>query len=271
MNEAQLKDICRERYWIDTAEHEEAVFSIPCAELAAPAGMRRLLEAYGTHIRALDVQVPAAYFCGSLAPLGVALQTAVSAANRSFDFSPEHMTVDIRYLDGKYPIVAFRLHHWQTDEAPASPADRKLWLESVYTAFYGRLIRPLIEAAAAASASPIGSLWGQLPSKYNYYMNVWKSGLEAGETEIGQRIDADYDALLRLPPTVFGRTRHPLSVRIKEIASLTEPGGTTAMKSACCLYYRTEGGQYCYACPKLKEEERASRRAAYEAAQRVEA
>lgn len=269
MHEEQLQALLKDTYRVFVSSDTEPVFSIPGLRLATPEGMNSLLETYGPLISALDIQVPAAYFCGSLVSLGIALQTAISGGDRAVDLSLENIMVEIHV--GQYPVVAFRLREWRTEEAPVDPAARSGWLEQAYAAFYGLTMRLLIEAAAAASNSPVGSLWGRLPGRYDYYIKALKDGLEKEHAESGTRLAADYGALLGLPASVFGRARHPLDVKIRKITSLTDPGGTVAMRSACCLYYRTEGGHYCYTCPKLKEEDRAARRLEYETKQKAKA
>ncbi|CAI6055901.1 (2Fe-2S)-binding protein [Cohnella sp. JJ-181] len=269
MNERQLKEACHTQFGVVSERAAGALFTIPGRELADNSGMKRLLAAYGPLIKALDAQVPASYFCGSLTMLGMSLHTALSEANRTIDLDLDNLVVEIRMHEGGYPAIVYRLKSWRSEEGPASPASRDAWLMQAYTRLYGDVMRPIVESAASVSGAPVGSLWGQLPSKYQYYMRVRKDGLPEG-SRMRERIEEDYERFVRqLPATVFGRARHPFDLKIKSVPSLTDPHGTAVMKSACCLYHRTDGGAYCYTCPKLKEEDRAERRAAYLSQQAV--
>ncbi|ASA21748.1 (2Fe-2S)-binding protein [Paenibacillus donghaensis] len=65
------------------------------------------------------------------------------------------------------------------------------------------------------------------------------------------------------PLRAFGLAKNPFNVVIRRIEAIDDPAKKVMMRNRCCLYYRIEGGQYCYNCPRLKEAERAERRTEY--------
>ncbi|MDF2715738.1 MAG: (2Fe-2S)-binding protein, partial [Paenibacillus sp.] len=133
------------------------------------------------------------------------------------------------------------------------------WLERVLTEFYEKTVRPVYETAAVIGGVDAGQMWGLLPTRFNYMTEQW---LLAEESEsIRAVISGDYAFLKHeMPAAVFGRNKNPLDVKIRWIEDLKDPCKQLRMKNVCCQYYRTEGGYYCYTCPRIKESEREERR-----------
>ena len=58
---------------------------------------------------------------------------------------------------------------------------------------------------------------------------------------------------------------NPFKREVKLIESLAASDKRVPIKSKCCLYYKTDSGQYCYSCPRTTERERQAQRERYRA------
>jgi ferric iron reductase protein FhuF len=170
------------------------------------------------------------------------------------DFSLSNITLQI-YLVNDYYRFIYVLKQDAASDVPVEKEARTKHLHSLFADFYGQTIRPLFELASVSSGFEVGQLWGQIPTYLNYYMEHFKA--ESDEAEFHSRLDSDYGILLHeLEPSIFGRKKHPLNVKVRMIEDARDPNKQVRMKNACCLYYKTEGGIYCYTCPRNKEEDR---------------
>ncbi|WP_158301567.1 (2Fe-2S)-binding protein [Paenibacillus mesophilus] len=249
---------CLQKFNVGLNEKEHVVYSVAAARLGDREVMEQLIEAYAPLIKALDRTAAATYFCNQFANACLALQYAVSVLGKSIDLSLDNMTVQLFAHEGKYG-VAYKLDRWAEQAAPSDAMERRLWLERVLTDFYGKTVKPLYESAAVIGDVDAGQMWGLLPTRFNYMTEQW---LLAEESEsIRSAISDDYAFLKHeVPASVFGRSKNPLDVKIRWIEDLKDPCKQIRMKNVCCQYYRTEGGYYCYTCPRMKEADREERR-----------
>lgn len=248
-----------QKFYLRLEDHEHVLASVTAADLIDPDNMQQFLTHYGERIRALEPAAAAAYFSGWLAYPALAQQYALSFHNQAFDMSLSNFVVQLNVGERHSPL-SFKLVRWSHASAPAAAAERTAWLRQTLTELYGSTFRPLLEAASRAGGIEVGQLWGQFPTKLNYFMEHWLA--EADEPWLRERINED-DRLLRqeLHGEVFGRSKNPLDVKIRWLEDMKDPAKQMRMKNACCLFYRTEGGYYCYTCPRMTEEQRAERRA----------
>ncbi|GAB2670691.1 (2Fe-2S)-binding protein [Paenibacillus thermoaerophilus] len=259
------RELLEQKLYVTFVKPADPIVALPSAELADPKRMLELLNVYAPLIKAKDLQAAAAYFANWCAGLAVAQQFCASVWNCVLDLSADNLEIAL-YADGGYGRFAYVLREWK-ENVPDSDAGRDGWLSSELSRFYGGTLRPMFEAAAQASGLTVGHLWGMIPTKLNYYMRALKE--EPKLVPSMERLTADY-MLLRKgidAREVFGRAKNPLDVNGRPIESLLDPDQQVYMKNVCCLYYRTEGGSYCYTCPRMKESERAERRAAARAEQ----
>jgi ferric iron reductase protein FhuF len=244
-------------------DREDVIFSQSVAELLQEGSMARLLNTYGPLIKSLKSAATAISFCGWFISVAVALQYSISVRNRAPDFSPQNLVVQLYKADERYGF-AFKINRWTEQTAPVQSKDRALWRNRMLAQFYASTVRPLVEALSDATEIQPAKLWGQFPSAFLYYVDKWYE-MDV-DPEIKERIRVDYQSLVEeLDGEVFGHRKNPFDVKIRWIESLETPDESVRMKCTCCLYYCLEGGDYCYTCPRLNEEERAARRAQYRA------
>lgn len=252
-------DKLERHFFTSRREMANVVWSGPASELLETAQMSSLIGVYARLIKAPDPAPAATYFSGWLCGPALAVQYAMSVWNKAFDLSLNNLTVQLYAQDG-YHRFSFMLNRWAEQDGPADEAARAEWRGRVLQDVYGNTVRPLLEAVSAAAGVNVGQLWGQLPARFQYERDGW---LKETEQELLRRRIADDFRFLteQLDLQVFGRTKNPLGVKLRLIEDPFDPDRQVSMKSACCLYYRTEGGRYCYTCPRLKEAERADMRA----------
>jgi ferric iron reductase protein FhuF len=247
------------KFNVSLDDKEHIVYSVAAARLVERDEMEKFIEVYAPLVKALDRLAAVTYFCNQFANACLSLQYAVSVLGKSIDLSLERITVQLFAVgEGKYG-VACKLDRWAEEREPKDEAERQVWLERVYAAFYENTVRRLYESAAIVGGVDAGQMWGLLPTRFNYMTEQWM--LAAASEEERSRVSADYALLTReIPAAVFGRSKNPFDVKIRWIEDLKDPCKQVRMKNACCQYYRTEGGYYCYTCPRIKESEREERR-----------
>ncbi|MBP1990020.1 IucA/IucC family C-terminal-domain containing protein [Paenibacillus eucommiae] len=256
-------DQLEKMFYIHLQEPEKAVFSMNAADMLNEDNMQSLVSYYGSHMKAIEDTAPAAYLASWFGGLALALQYTASLHNMALDFSLRNISVHIIPDDG-YVRIAFQLHERIEEKAPELEADRPAWRERVFSSLYGDTLRPLFEQLSETTKLNAGQLWGQLPTKFNYYMDGFEEA--TSELLVKERLADDYRFLkLELNPAVFGRSKNPFDVKIRFVEHILEPDKQVRMKNACCRYIYTEGGTYCYTCPRMKEEERAEKRESYRA------
>lgn len=254
MTQAADFSVLTSRFAVGLADPERVIVSVRAVDLTRHEAMDHLLKAYAPLMKATMPAAAATYFCGWLRNAAFALQFSLSLWNKAIDLSLDN--VYIQLVDhGSYYGFAFRLNAWNEQDGPLDGEERQEWLRRVLSQFYGETLRPIMEAASAAGSIHVAQLWGQLPTGLPYF----EEGALAATTdlELQDRIREDVVFVrMGLDGEVFGRKRNPFNVRYQMVASAKDPDKQVPLKTACCLYYCTENGSYCYTCPKLSEAQR---------------
>ncbi|WP_151736373.1 (2Fe-2S)-binding protein ['Paenibacillus yunnanensis' Narsing Rao et al. 2020] len=262
MWEAEIKDISG-KFDLHPAPPQEAQHTFRTSELLEPEGMRTFLACYGPMMKALDDKATAAYFGGWFASVALAVQYSLSVYSAVPVIILQNLSVHLIPANG-FCRVAFSLEPWSMATAPEGEEERKAWRSKVFETFYHEHAAPLLSTLSAVSGLALTEIWGQQPTKFNYYVELLSSsGTDlngSGDRLPAGRILEDYSALKELDSSIFGLRRNPFQVTVRKIEALDSPDKSVNMRNRCCQYYRTEGGSYCYTCPRLKEEERAARR-----------
>jgi len=237
-------------------------YSIELRLLLHDEEAKRFLDEYNVVIRGEDRAVAAVFCAGWLSKIALGLQYAISVWQIAPDFSIPNMT--LHWTTNNHKMSYFiEMSHWQAVLAPENEVDRRGWLESVMERFYFATARPLLESLSAASGLHIQQLWGQWPTRFYREHQTW---LEEQHNEaIKNRLHEDYRFLREEldPEAAFARKKNPFAVKIRPLPPLVDPDYRPPMKTACCLYYRTEGSDYCYTCPRLNEQQREVKRKEY--------
>lgn len=247
---------------ISLDSQEGAILSLSVADLTVEGGALQLIETYGRIIKAPDTATPAAAFCGWFAFLVAGFQYALSTWDAVPDMAPGNVTVQLHPV-GDCDWFSFQIHP-STKAAPGGAGERAAWQQQVLREFYADTVRPFFACLAKVAKINVNQLWGQLTPKLLWSMDAFYQDVDEATK---QRAADDYQYLKdELRPDVFGMKRNPFRVKTRKIESLVDPDQQVCLNTACCLLYRTADGDYCYACPRLKEEEREIRRKNYRAA-----
>lgn len=260
MNETQLKDISS-KFDLHTTPPEGILHSFVALELTNEETMRAFVGTYGPLMKAMDDRAVAAYFANWLSTLALAVQYSVTLYQSVPVINLSNLQIHLIPADG-YCRVAFSLENSQMTESPVDEVEREAWRNEVLARFYRDTMAPLLNKMAEVSGLGTSEVWGQLPTKFNYYIEILAK--EIVDPIVVRRLQEDYRYLIHnVPAEVFGISRNPFQVTVRTIEDIADPNKKVQMRNRCCLYYRTDGGSYCYTCPRLKEEERVARRRAY--------
>lgn len=250
-------DVLESKLAVTRTGRSDADFSVNAADLLHKDNMDEFIRGYSSRIKALEPAAAAAGFCSWFRIVAVAQQYAVSVFDAALDLSLSNLAIQMYWKDG-WNWVSFKLG--EPRQFGFTQGTRERWREEVLTAFYREQVRPLIESIAASTGTNAGLLWGQFPSGFHYYIDQFLN--EAENDTQRRQIEDDYQFLVRgLDGEVFGRTKNPFDVKIRLIDNPRDPGKPMRMKTTCCMFYRTEGGTLCYACPRMTDEEREARKA----------
>ncbi|GGF62960.1 hypothetical protein GCM10010912_05070 [Paenibacillus albidus] len=256
MNTVQNEFISK--FDIHSSAPEGALYSFAALELAGEEKIREFVDCYSPLMKALEEKAVAVYFASNIGSAALALQYAVSLLQCAPDLSLPNLNIHLIPEDN-YCRFAFSLNEWKTTAAPVDPKERIEWRNTMLDAFYRDTAGPLMRSVTEACGLRVGEAWGQLPTRFNYY--VERLAAEIGDSAAHARLKEDYSYLMNeMPAAIFGLSRNPFKVTVRKIEDIADPGRTVNMRNRCCMYYSTEGGYYCYTCPRLKESERAARR-----------
>ncbi|SFT04620.1 (2Fe-2S)-binding protein [Paenibacillus sp. BC26] len=239
---------------------ESPIISIQLTDLLVESNMTRLLEAHMPLIKTTSLDASAVSVAIGVGNLAFAQQYALSVHGVSIDFSLANVELHLYMQDG-YEAFGYTLKQWEERSLPVQGADRETSRQQTLYEIYQATIRPIIEAASHAASIPPRELWGQLPSNLRYYMSVWQESADSEQVRV--RLEEDYLYLREgLEPEAFGAKVNPYRADPPLTEDLSEPGRMIPLKNTCCLYFKWEDGEYCFACPRVKESEREARRTA---------
>ncbi|MFB9277132.1 hypothetical protein [Cohnella cellulosilytica] len=236
-------------------EPKDSVYSASVAELLNANDMQTFLAVYALQIGALDCAAAAAYFIRRLAGVLLAQQYFISVHNTIVDFSLANLKV---YLTDQARVV-FQPQVWREETGPLDEEKRNRWLLQTQSFLYGEVAWPIIRSLSALSHMRVEELWGQLPTLFLYRLRTLSKTMN--KSEYRKRLEQDFYFLRQeVPPSVFHLSSNPFDHRARMVPHIENPGLQVQLKPACCRYYRTESGVYCYTCPLLDDEDREIRR-----------
>ncbi len=249
-----------ENYGVMLESHTDPLFTMAGQLLLTEKGMQELITAYSPLMKALEPAAAGAYLISRLGGLNAAMQYMITH-DELFDLSPELWSLQM-YRSEK-GFIEFRIVLQELRKLNGPPCGlRSEWREEHLSHWYAGTIRPIAEAIAVAVDIDINHLWKIIPMRLRFIFGQWKEASTSEEWHA--RYEEDYLFVTKeLKGEVFGRLRNPLYVKVVTLdypGNPGEPDTKIKMKTACCMYYRTEGGQYCYTCPRMKPQEREERK-----------
>ncbi|WP_053372095.1 (2Fe-2S)-binding protein [Paenibacillus sp. FJAT-27812] len=249
---------------------EELVFSCLASELLDENKMKSLLELYTPMIKGTEPSVGEVYMAGWFRGPMLGLIYTLSAWNKVPDLSLDNLSAQIYkayYNEEQYYEVSFLMHNADLIAAPEQTDDSTEWATEKLMIFFEHTVRPVFETIAKAGTLNAGMLWSQLPTSLAYYHERLMNGEDS--EHVKQAAERIFGIVKSLEGAVFGRSKNPLDVKFRMTESLGDPDKQVRLKSACCLYYLVEDGNYCFTCPKIKEDVRIEKRAAYRSKQQA--
>ncbi|MFC4099223.1 (2Fe-2S)-binding protein [Paenibacillus xanthanilyticus] len=254
-------------FGIRTSLQEQALMTVPAADLLRPEVVREVLDTYVPLLQAEGLDTVGAIFGSTFGSFAQGYQAALSLWNRRLPASLDQVTLQLISM-GTYYKISFVIG---TDcpEGPTGEAEREAWVTNALGEFYHETILPIFRSIEAVSGMNIGHLWGQMPTYSNYYVEYLLTTLEdeAAKTRLSQ----DYELLKQLDPALLDRAKNPFTAKPRYIEDMRDCNKQVRMKNVCCMYYKTSAKEYCYTCPKLKENDREAKREAYRQANAVAA
>lgn len=242
-------------YDLRTTPIGTAVFSIEGDQLLIPAEAKTFLKLYADMIKAQELDPACTYFGGWMGAVCSAVHYLMSFHQSSVDLSLNNLKFQLYRNDHGHPSIAFVLNnvkllpHQEVDSRPA-------WRQATMERFYKGTVRPVFESIAAAAEVNPAVIWSVLPTGvYHRYDQMLRIAEHCSGLTLCIQDDFAY-MTQEIKGEVFGRSRNPFAVTFNMIPSLKNQNELQRQKAGCCLYYRTEGGAYCYSCPRINDEQR---------------
>lgn len=252
--------ILNEHYYVSSVRKQEVLLTVGGEQLLQREHARAFLELYGKGIKAEVLDAACTYFASWISGLCAAKQAALSYYEQSLDTRLSNLTVQLYASESGKPHIQFVLDHAEAKTCSAG-RNREEWVAGELADFYQGAIRPLFESLAEAADVHSTLMWSLLPSGVYYRHDELLKRLQTSAPEAAARLEKDYHILSKeLSGDVFGTRRNPFNIEFRTIPSWKDPSVTLRQKSGCCLYYRTEGGTYCYTCPRMTDEQRELRK-----------
>ena len=248
-----------EKFFLTLYESENSVLTMPGSDLLQVENMRSLIEAYGPLITANEQSVTAAFFSSWFAEICRAMQHMLLHGDKvMLDLSLSNLTVQL-CAGEHYPSFTFKINELRFIDIPDK--DRDTWSEGMLFSFYKDQVTPLIEVLSHFTNMKVVPLWGQIVN--SLYAQVEEELAGACHDEGRQRIINLWKLLTHgVDVSAFGVRKNPFDIKPKFTEHPDKPDQQIMLKSVCCLAYRLSMGfGYCYACPRLKEKDRALMRA----------
>lgn len=232
---------------------EEAILSVPLTDLLKEDTMRQLLELGREQYKATSMELPASFLGLSLFSLCGAIHY-VSAINDAWlDLNPDNVNFFLEshgdHVHAGYQLQEVRL-------APLPESNRDEALKEAYERYFTEHFNALLLSIAETAGVKPDMIWSQYAARLTYMQDFLLEN--ETRTEIRERYIAGHRVLTAaLEPDVFGRRRNPFHhMKPVYLDSPYEPGRQLLMRSSCCMYFKREGGEMCFNCPRMREEDR---------------
>lgn len=250
-------ELLEQKFYIARAHKPHAIYTVRGEGLLDQQEAGRLMKLYAELIKAKVPEAAGTYFCGWLGGLCAAVQYLLSHHHTALQLGLNNITLQLYLDEREKPSFAFVLHDETYDE---NTGDRDSWREAVLTRFYSQTVKPVIEALADAVRVDPSILWGVMPTGV-YYRYEEMLQLAADNDTLSAQIKDDFECMVHgIQGRVFGRKKNPFHISFKSIPCWKNPKEQIRQKAGCCLYYQTEGGTYCYTCPRINAQTREQRK-----------
>ncbi|HZG58663.1 (2Fe-2S)-binding protein [Paenibacillus sp.] len=242
-------------FYLADARKADAAMEVDWTELSEPATATRWLEAYRGYIGAPDADVAGTYFASFLGAVSGGFHASLLLDGTELSFGPGNVRAQLFGPNARPPMVAALAPSARAPAADRSPAGEL----AAAARFYREAIRPIVEAASAATGARAIDIWRLLATRLAY---IEDAITERSDEETARRVRTHFRSVATdIPGDAFGRSRNPLDVEHRFVPHPTAPGAVQRQKAACCLAYKTNHG-YCYTCPRLSDDDRARKREA---------
>ncbi len=257
MEEQHVKTL-QQSFFVTKEDKKDCLFSMSFSKLLEGNNMEELLRIYSPIVKSMSIKATAAAFVRWFAGIAFANQYTLSITNKALDLSLANVVVQL-YPDKQTYRFSFKVLDW--NKGQCSLGNREDWVRQQLTMFFQDTATPMMEKLSEVSGCSTGQLWGQLPRKFDLYLEGLTSQVEEN---VKKQLEDDYRTLKELDPIAsFNRKRNPFLVKQKQVESLDNPNETVPLECTCCLNYLLKDGDYCFTCPRLKEAEREELRQRY--------
>lgn len=246
-----------EKYFrISLNQAQDALLSVPAAELLKPDVMDEVLHCSAKALKAFALDLPASFVGLSLFGLSASVQYFLSKYNRFIDLRLDNMVFQIEPY-GNLALGSFWVKELRMREVPAE--DRQTFIIHELTHFYRETLNPILQLTAARAGVKPDLIWNQYGARMTFARDLFLAN-EPSE-EVRNRFLQDLDLLVHgLSPALFHRKKNPFAHKPRYTENPWQKGELTVIRSSCCLYYRREGGEKCYNCPLLTDQEREAKK-----------
>jgi ferric iron reductase protein FhuF len=210
----------------------------------------RMLHALGPVISSPTLAITASLLAKRFAFLSTgACLYAMSVYDKGLLLSLDNSVVEFGHDDGLW-TSSMPLH----DASPViyTPGARDAWRESIVSALFADLLKPLWQTFNRVSGISRRILWEN--TAVRVYSLYEKRMAKVDDPLIRRRHEADFNWLLNhAEPALFGLDYNPLAHFRRPATLLESAGKSIRFRRTCCFYYAASHPvEYCTACPLLR-------------------
>ncbi|MFC5405309.1 hypothetical protein [Cohnella soli] len=216
--------------------------------------LQELMRVAGTTVQAYDLKLPGSFLGTSLANLCLTKLIFLAQYGCTLDLSADRILFQIEYKEGHgHPHLGYKVVEVVASEIPENGGDEFVLAD--WSAYISEFVTPAVEAIAKAAGFKPEAIWQQFGGIVGNLVDF------AEKSPMPEAMKASLLHHVRLlsesiPPELFHSRRNPFMSKIRYVESPYKAGEQWVMKSSCCYYDGREGGEKCFVCPKLTEEDR---------------
>jgi len=235
---------------------------MPARGLLGGKRLEEMLRKTGELVQAHDLKLPGSFFGTSLGHLMLTKMFFLCMYGKALRLSLDGLTFQIDYEEGHgHPHIGYRIDDVRAEEFPEEGGDE--FVLDDWKTFIADNAVPAVRSIAEAAKMKPETIWAQFGSLGGLLADFVK-GMPLPR-EVSDRFRHHFRLLSEsISPETFGTRRNPFKWNARYVENPMNPEEPWLMRSACCLYDQRDGGEKCYVCPKLTEEERVIRKQRYQ-------
>jgi hypothetical protein len=232
-------------FYMSNVEMENVVWECRISDLIQEVKMKELMAVYGLGIKAKGQNVTGMYLAGWFGYLCGGMHFLSCS---EFSVSSENIKLQVYERENGGMLISF-----VTKDVGMKQVSGGEWVNLIYQ----NQLTPIYQLISTISDNNLLHMWYQAAhSLYWIKHRMQCSDLFPNTLSNYEKVMDSF--IQNTNPGLFGvqSSTHPYAKKLIFIDNPWDLDAPMPLKPSCCLAYNTDGGHYCYTCPKMKREVR---------------